>query len=111
MTTETNFAQSKKPRTKPQRRRSALAVVPRNSDVMIKLLLRAKGATSAELIAATGWQSHSIRAFLSGLRKKGLVLVREARKNGEFSCRIEDAPIARTPVATATCLIANPAEA
>ena len=58
------------------------------SDTVIKLLLRAKGATPVELIAATDWQPHSLRAFLSGVRKKGRVIVREARKNGEFAYRI-----------------------
>lgn len=62
------------------------------SDTVIKLLLRAKGATPMELIAATDWQPHSLRAFLSGLRKKGRVIVREARKNGEGIYRIVAAP-------------------
>ena len=111
MTAETDLAQSTRPRAGPQRPRTASAAAPRNSDVMIRLLLRAKGATSAELIAATGWQPHSIRAFLSGLRKKGRVLVREARKNGEFSYRIEAAPIAKTLASTARCPIVNQTEA
>ena len=58
------------------------------SDTVIKLLLRAKGATAMELIAATDWQPHSVRAFLSGLRKKGRVIVREPRKNDEAAYRI-----------------------
>ncbi len=58
------------------------------SDTVIKLLLRAKGATPMELIAATDWQAHSVRAFLTGLRKKGRIIVREARKNGEGTYRI-----------------------
>ena len=58
------------------------------SDAVIKLLLRAKGATRVELIAATDWQPHSLRAFLSGLRKKGRVIVRETRKSGGFAYRI-----------------------
>ena len=58
------------------------------SDTVIKLLLRGKGATPTELIAATDWQPHSLRAFLSGLRKKGRAIVREARKSGEFAYRI-----------------------
>ena len=62
------------------------------SDTVIKLLLRAKGATPTELIAATDWQPHSLRAFLSGLRKKGRAIVREARKGGEFAYRIVTAP-------------------
>lgn len=67
------------------------AGTPRKSDTVIKLLLRAKGATSLELIAATDWQAHSVRAFLSGLRKKGRVLVREARKSGDLAYRIKAA--------------------
>ena len=58
------------------------------SDTVIKLLLRGKCATPTELIAATDWQPHSLRAFLSGLRKKGRNIVREARKGGGFAYRI-----------------------
>ena len=57
-------------------------------DTVIKLLLRAKGATPIELMAATDWQPHSLRAFLSGLRKKGRVIAREERKGGGFAYRI-----------------------
>ena len=35
-------------------------------DIVLKLLRREGGATLAELAKATGWQSHSIRGFLSG---------------------------------------------
>ena len=55
---------------------------------VIKLLSRAKGATATEIITATSWQPHSVRAFLSGLRKKGEVLERAARKNGEAAYRL-----------------------
>lgn len=41
------------------------------SSAVIKLLSRTKGATLAEIGTATGWQPHSCRAFLTGLRKKG----------------------------------------
>lgn len=58
------------------------------SDTVIKLLLRAKGATPLELITATDWQPHSVRAFLSGLRKKGRSIVREPRKSGLAAYRI-----------------------
>jgi len=53
-----------------------------------KLLARAKGATLAEMMDATGWQPHSTRAFLTGLRKRGSDLVRECRTNGETNWRI-----------------------
>nr|WP_295662222.1 DUF3489 domain-containing protein [Polymorphobacter sp.] len=62
------------------------------SDNVLKLLLRTKGATPVELIAATGWQPHSMRAFLSGLRKKGRTIVREERKGGGYAYRIVGTP-------------------
>lgn len=42
-------------------------------DIIIRLLYRAQGATNAEMREATGWQSHTVRGFLSGvLQKKGI---------------------------------------
>lgn len=49
------------------------------SAIVARLLSRDKGATIAELTKATGWQSHSCRAFLTGLRKKGHAITREDR--------------------------------
>lgn len=54
-----------------------------------KLLLRNSGASIAEIMAITNWQAHSARAFLAGLRKKGLAVVRETRKDGETGYRLE----------------------
>jgi DNA-binding IclR family transcriptional regulator len=59
------------------------------SATVIKLLSRNRGATLAEIMAATHWQPHSSRAFLTGLRKKGMVLIKESRRDGETSYRIE----------------------
>ena len=39
--------------------------------MVARILSREKGATLAEMSKATGWQLHSCRAFLTGLRKKG----------------------------------------
>ena len=58
------------------------------SAVVQKLLNRTKGASIAEIVSATSWQPHSARAFLTGLRKKGAVIIRESRKDGETSYRI-----------------------
>ncbi len=58
------------------------------SAIVTKLLGRARGATVAEMQQATGWQPHSVRAFLSGLRKAGRTLVKEERKTGETSYRL-----------------------
>jgi Protein of unknown function (DUF3489)/PaaX-like protein len=41
-------------------------------------MLRAPGGASlASLMAATGWQAHTVRAALSGMRKTGTALARE----------------------------------
>ena len=41
---------------------------------IITLLQRPEGATIAEIVAATGWQSHSARGMISGALKKRLGL-------------------------------------
>ncbi len=51
---------------------------------ILKLLSRPKGASIAELRKTTGWQDHSIRAALTGLRKKGHEVVRD-KCNGNVS--------------------------
>jgi Protein of unknown function (DUF3489) len=38
---------------------------------VIALMKRAKGATLAEIMAATGWQAHTVRGFVSILGSKG----------------------------------------
>ncbi|MBB6124632.1 DUF3489 domain-containing protein [Sphingobium subterraneum] len=58
------------------------------SAAVTKLLSRAKGATLAEIGGATGWQPHSCRAFLTGLRKKGKELTKEQRSDGSGAYRI-----------------------
>ncbi len=39
--------------------------------IMLALLEAPDGATLAKLMQVTGWQAHTIRAALSGLRKRG----------------------------------------
>lgn len=58
--------------------------------MVTKILSREKGATLLEMGKATGWQPHSCRAFLTGLRKKGSIL-KEQRSDGQLAYRI--API------------------
>ncbi len=58
------------------------ATVPANptkSATILKLLRRPKGASIDQLQKATDWQAHSIRAALTGLRKKG----HEIERNGK----------------------------
>ena len=42
------------------------------SDTLLKLLNSKRGATIVQLQEASGWQSHSVRGFLSGTVKKKL---------------------------------------
>ena len=40
-------------------------------EIILKLVRRKSGATLKAMQDATGWQPHSVRAALTGLRKKG----------------------------------------
>jgi hypothetical protein len=57
-------------------------------DTVVKLLRRPKGASVADLQKATGWQPHSIRAALTGLRKRGHEIAREKDDSGVTRYRI-----------------------
>ena len=54
------------------------------------LVRRSEGAAIAELMAATGWQEHSIRAALTGLRKAGYLIARERPDDGATRYRIAE---------------------
>jgi hypothetical protein len=45
-------------------------------DLVLDLLKREGGASLAALVEATGWQSHTTRAALTGLRKKGHAIIK-----------------------------------
>jgi hypothetical protein len=53
-------------------------------DLVFQMLRRQSGVTIEDIIAQTGWQSHSVRGFFSGLVKKKLKLplVSETGKDG-----------------------------
>jgi len=53
-------------------------------DGVTGLLRREEGATLAEIVELTGWQPHTARAALTGLRKKGHAIERTQRD--EASC-------------------------
>lgn len=70
----------------------AKVLKPTKTSIVSKLLSRPRGASLGDITAATGWQAHSIRAFLTGLRKKGVNLEREQRRDGGTGYRIVKAP-------------------
>jgi len=52
------------------------------------LLRHASGADITELTAATGWQAHSVRAALTGLRKAGHEVSRQRDDGGTARYRL-----------------------
>ena len=66
------------------------------------MLQRGDGATLTELVAATGWLSHTTRAALTGLRKRGysIVIDRTDKPRGSVH-RIEPTELAEDSVARA----------
>jgi len=58
--------------------------------IILDLLRRPKGATLGEIMAATDWQAHSVRGFISGNITKKMGLTVESTKNaaGERTYRI-----------------------
>ena len=59
-----------------------MATKTTKTDAVLKLLERKRGATVAQLQKATGWQPHSVRAALTGLRKKDRDIRREKSEKG-----------------------------
>lgn len=56
--------------------------------LIIDLLQRRRGASLVELTEATGWQAHSVRAALTGLRKQHAPIERTTNKHGGSVYRI-----------------------
>ena len=59
--------------------------------LVVAMLNAAEGVTLAQIMAATGWQKHSVRGFLSGAvgKKMGLTVVSSKAKDGERIYRIQ----------------------
>ncbi len=66
---------------KPKGKTSPPAVRPGTKQaLLIDLLKRKKGATIEAIVAATGWQAHSVRGAISGALKKRLGLAVTSEK-------------------------------
>lgn len=61
---------------------------------VIALLERNKGANIGEICKATNWKPHSVRSFLTGLRKKGFGIEREQHDDKGNCYRITQKPAA-----------------
>ena len=81
------------PKTPKTSRKARLAPAPAPDprtklDLILAEVSRPEGVTLAELVAATGWQAHSVRGALAGsLRKKGHAIVSE-KVDGERRYRL-----------------------
>ncbi len=55
---------------------------PTKIESILKLLHRPNGASIVQLQKTAGWQPHSVRAALTGLRKKGHTIERGRNAKG-----------------------------
>lgn len=83
---------AKRPRSSSAPNSTRIRTEGSKTEIVLKKLRSAKGATMAQLDEATGWQPHSVRGFLSAVvrKKLGLTLVSEIGKDGVRRYRIED---------------------
>lgn len=51
------------------------------TDRLLSLLQSGTGASLEDMTAATGWQAHTVRAALTGLRKRGFSVQRNTEGN------------------------------
>jgi hypothetical protein len=80
-----------KGRTKPEAAKSKAARGGSKTAKILDLLKRPGGATSKELMKATGWLPHSVRGFLSGTvgKKMGLTVTSAKGEDGERTYSVE----------------------
>jgi uncharacterized membrane protein len=80
-----------KGRTKPEVAQPKAARYGSKTAKILDLLKRPGGATSRELMKATGWLPHSVRGFISGTARKkmGLNVVSAKGEDGERTYSVE----------------------
>jgi hypothetical protein len=94
--------------TKKTTAKTAKAAKPNRKQTIIDLISRAKGATLAELMNATGWQAHSIRGMISILGSKHGVKIASSKNDAGERFYIAAAPKATAKPKKA---VAKPASA
>ena len=77
------------PRTRKTATKSTPTVEIKTSkqNMVLTMLRRAKGASVAEIVEATGWQPHSVRGFFAGALKKRLKIDVVSEKDAETGDR------------------------
>ena len=96
-TTDTSEHTVGRNRSPPSRARKAVVrktKPPETKKAKLIALLKAKGGKDvAELSKILGWQQHTTRAALTGLRKAGYAIEREVPEGGGAACyRIASQP-------------------
>ena len=83
---------AKKPRAGKKPKSEESAPKANKSATVLNLLRRAQGATTEEIMSATGWQAHSVRGFLSGVvgKRMGLSIHAAKRENGKRAYSLAD---------------------
>jgi hypothetical protein len=75
----------------PRVRRRKASAPPKpgsKADSILTLLQQPEGATLNNLMSATGWQAHSVRGFLSNLKRKHGLKVRSRKHEGQRTYRL-----------------------
>ena len=82
---------SKKPRRSATKKAAEPAPRPATKQAaLLALLQRREGATIEQMCAKTGWQAHSVRAALTGLRKRGVGITRAKNDAGDTVYRVAE---------------------
>ncbi|GAB5506419.1 MAG: hypothetical protein Rhirs2KO_15820 [Rhizobiaceae bacterium] len=82
-------------RKRPTAVQAAKSTAKSKKDQLIGLLSKPSGARVSVLVERLGWQPHTVRAALSGLRKQGFeIATSKSAKTGETVYAITDYPAA-----------------
>ena len=83
---------TRKPRRSATKKAAERAARPATKQAaLLALLQRREGATIEQMCAKTGWQAHSVRAALTGLRKRGVSITRAKNDAGVTVYRVAEA--------------------
>jgi hypothetical protein len=91
---EANGKQGETPaarKSKGQARSAPKSSTKTKVETVLSQLRRVNGVSIKQIMASTGWQAHSVRAVICGLRKQGISIVRFKTKNGATAYRAEKA--------------------